>query len=269
MVGIADGIEVRPSMIEIGLVEAENGGLKFLLLRDPARGNNYRMILRFLSVCYLSAVVIISYYAIAIAIESYQNPVFSLAVSRVPTWIGAYFGTIFAVVGAFLIAAWKHDKEKKEEVKNLAHVLAHEATAYMSKASIFIELSITRIIDKDFIIDRTTAENLISTHILYLKTDIPTEYRGKIRIFDDDTLDRTIKYLQFMKSVNNYFYSFQKKEIEFIMNNTDEYIKTIKTIITSHNALINQLSKIHPPIIYLNKRSNISENLKKLVEIEY
>tara|TARA_E500000318_G_scaffold6422_1_gene6180 strand:- start:409 stop:1131 length:723 start_codon:yes stop_codon:yes gene_type:complete len=207
--------------------------------------------------------------SLAAGIWSMIDPCISEILGRFPTPVAGLLGATLAVIGGFLVSAWRHEQEKKETVENLAHILAHEVTIY-TKASIeFVKNSLKYIKDSNQKIDTDASKEIVKIHKEFYLSDINKTYRKEISIFDETTLIYVIRYFNFINRMNNFFDADEIKAINRLKLDSGHYAEFIKGIVTGYHPLIDQLSNIHPPIASMRNEIKIDDDLKELLEVKY
>ena len=146
----------------------------------------------------------------ALAFHAYQCPSFAAKLREIPTWIGTFFGALIAIIGAFIVAAWRHDKENKEKIENLATLMGNENNYFMTNLKLTSD-AIFNYADKsiDSHIYNLSAGNIIFNDeqkfkinrilpIIY-NNDIELIYRKDISIFSPETMNNIIHFFEHVK----------------------------------------------------------------------
>ncbi|MEP3112156.1 hypothetical protein [Nisaea sp.] len=163
--------------------------------------------LRILNCIFLSVLVVITYWALHIGTAAYQDAEFAKTVGRVPTWIGAFFGTIFAVSGAYLISQNKHEAEKKELKERFARIIWYATFYYTDGVKAVLtprELIIKRLGDGEQIA-RTQAIKLIRTHRMVIHSDLPNQFWKDISCFDTEELSTIVNFFRKIQTLKWFF----------------------------------------------------------------
>lgn len=187
----------------------------------------------------------------ALAFYAYQCPSFAANLREIPTWIGTFFGALIAIIGAFIVAAWRHDKEAKEKRENLATLIGNENNFFMTNARLtFIQIIETAKSDGDNFVNilsegkkifTTEQEKSIKIMLpVVFENEIDAIYRKDISIFPPDIMNYIIFYFEHARHLRRLIKNISQKD-KIITNDVikiyDMIIDTTSVFIDSQKSL--------------------------------
>lgn len=203
--------------------------------------------LRILNCIFLSVLVVISYWALHIGAAAYQDAEFAEAVGRVPTWIGAFFGTITAVCGAYLISLTKQEKEIKDFKYNISRILIYESLFYIGfvKGTLDEKDKILITLSKEDNISMYEASKMINFHNNFLISDIPEIFRKDIIHFNNDEIEKILLFFSTIKTCNAIFMNEKTQNIAKAIVKINEYFNVLEKLVEQQELMMKILSRYY------------------------